>query len=216
MTMLGFLTPIVLGVLKNVKRTKGLDSAGLSNLLSSQRTNFAAAMSEGTPGRIGTTGETTSYAREPLREAAYRASEPQHPRAAETYRRSEGAEKSSRSWVLPLAILCGLLGLLWYWGSHPSVHAARETGGATERAATPENEYRRGPTVSLDTLKTKYQSVINLAQAQGVQISRLDQQGGKLFIKGTAPSLEAANKVWDEIKRVNPTMDDIVADFPVK
>jgi nucleoid-associated protein YgaU len=27
--------------------------------------------------------------------------------------------------------------------------------------------------------------------------------------------LEAANKVWDEIKRVNPRADDIAADFPV-
>jgi nucleoid-associated protein YgaU len=69
---------------------------------------------------------------------------------------------------------------------------------------------------SFEELKTKYQSVIRQVQAQGVQVANLhQQQDGKLFIKGTAPSQEAANKVWDEIKRVNPKMDDIVADFPV-
>jgi hypothetical protein len=41
MGLLGYLVPIVLGVLKNIMRTRGLDSAGLLNLLSSQRSNFA-------------------------------------------------------------------------------------------------------------------------------------------------------------------------------
>jgi LysM repeat protein len=67
----------------------------------------------------------------------------------------------------------------------------------------------------LDELKNKYQSVIQTVQAQGVQLANLHIQEGKLFIKGVAPSLDAANKVWDEIKRVNPKLDDIIADFPV-
>jgi len=68
---------------------------------------------------------------------------------------------------------------------------------------------------SLEELKTKYQSVLDIVQQQQVHLQNLHVQDGKLFIKGTAPSLEAANKVWDAIKRVNPGMDDITADFPV-
>jgi len=68
---------------------------------------------------------------------------------------------------------------------------------------------------SFEEQKMKYQSVIQLVQAQGIQLANLHQQDGKLFIKGTAPTLEAANKVWDEIKRINPRLDDIVAEFPV-
>jgi LysM repeat protein len=68
---------------------------------------------------------------------------------------------------------------------------------------------------SFDEQKMKYQSVIQQIQAQGIQVANLHQQDGKLFIKGRAPSLEAANKIWDEIKRINPRLDDIVADFPV-
>jgi len=68
---------------------------------------------------------------------------------------------------------------------------------------------------SLDELKTKYQSVLQVIEKQHVSVKNLHMQDGKLFIKGAAPSLEAANKVWDEIKRVNPRADDIAADFPV-
>jgi len=68
---------------------------------------------------------------------------------------------------------------------------------------------------SLDDFKSKYQTVIQRIEAEGVQLANLHVQDGKLFMKGTAPSLEAANKVWDEIKRINPKLDDITADFPV-
>src|SRR3954462_5641970 len=68
---------------------------------------------------------------------------------------------------------------------------------------------------SFEEQKLKYQSVIQQIQANGIQVANLHQQEGKLFIKGTAPSLEAANKVWDEIKRINPRLDDIIAEFPV-
>jgi nucleoid-associated protein YgaU len=41
-------------------------------------------------------------------------------------------------------------------------------------------------------------------------------QGGKLFIQGAAPSEQAKNKVWDQIKQVNPNWaQDLVADITV-
>jgi LysM repeat protein len=68
---------------------------------------------------------------------------------------------------------------------------------------------------SFEEQKSKYQSVIQTIQAEGIHLANLHQQDGKLFMKGSAPSVEAANKVWDEIKRINPRLDDIMADFPV-
>ena len=112
-------------------------------------------------------------------------------------------------WVLPLFLFLGLIGLLWHWGSsRRTVHAGGEPTVSSETG-------RMGTAGTMDALKKKYQSVLDQARAQGVQITTLDQQNGKLVIKGTAPSLEAANKVWDEIKSVNPSMDDIIANFPV-
>ena len=66
-----------------------------------------------------------------------------------------------------------------------------------------------------DDLKAKYQSVIQVVQDKQVHMANLHMENGKLLMKGTAPSQEAANAVWDEIKRINPKMDDIVADFPI-
>jgi nucleoid-associated protein YgaU len=68
---------------------------------------------------------------------------------------------------------------------------------------------------SFEDLKAKYQSVLQVIQNQQISVKNLHLQDGKLFIKGVAPSVDAANKVWDEIKRVNPKADDIAADFPV-
>jgi nucleoid-associated protein YgaU len=68
---------------------------------------------------------------------------------------------------------------------------------------------------SFEELKAKYQSVMQVIQQQQVTVKNLHMQDDKLVIKGAAPSQDAANKVWDEIKRVNPKADDIAADFPV-
>jgi nucleoid-associated protein YgaU len=65
----------------------------------------------------------------------------------------------------------------------------------------------------LEQFKQKYAAVLRTIEQQGVRLANLHVQDGKLFIKGTAPSADAKNKVWDQIKLVNPTHDDIIADI---
>lgn len=67
-----------------------------------------------------------------------------------------------------------------------------------------------------NTLKQKYQSVLNAADQQQIQFQNLHVQDDKLYIRATAPSEEAKNKLWDQIKLVNPNLDDITADITVK
>jgi len=64
-------------------------------------------------------------------------------------------------------------------------------------------------------LKQKYQSVLTTADQQQVQFQNLHVQDNKLFIKGTAPSEDAKNKFWEQVKTVNPNQDDITADISV-
>lgn len=52
----------------------------------------------------------------------------------------------------------------------------------------------------LQQLKQKYQSVLNMVQQQGVRLQNVHVQDNKLLIKGTAPSQDAKNRVWDQIK----------------
>ena len=63
-------------------------------------------------------------------------------------------------------------------------------------------------------LKSKYQSVLNAIDQQQVQLQNLHVQDNKLFIKGTAPSEDAKNKIWDQIKLVDSGYDkDLTADI---
>ncbi len=66
-----------------------------------------------------------------------------------------------------------------------------------------------------ETLKQKYGSVLRTMEQQGVQLANLHVQDNKLFIKGTAPSEDVKNAVWNQIKLVNPTFSDLTADIMV-
>ena len=72
---------------------------------------------------------------------------------------------------------------------------------------------QQGAQQRFDELKEKYQPVLNLADQQNVRFSNLHVQDNKLFIRGVAPSEDAKNKFWDQIKLVNPNHDDITADI---
>jgi nucleoid-associated protein YgaU len=64
-----------------------------------------------------------------------------------------------------------------------------------------------------EQLKTKYQSVLNFIQSQGVQLQNVNMEGDKLLIRASAPSAELKNKVWDQIKLVDPNFSDLIADI---
>jgi LysM repeat protein len=64
-----------------------------------------------------------------------------------------------------------------------------------------------------EQLKRKYQSVLNFMNSQNVQLQNLNLQDNKLFIRGAAPSQDIKNKVWDQIKLVDPNYSDLIADI---
>jgi hypothetical protein len=76
-------------------------------------------------------------------------------------------------------------------------------------------EQQQGAQQRFNELKQKYQTVLNTADNERIQFLNLHVQDNKLFIKAVAPSEEAKNKFWDQIKLVNPNTDDITADLSV-
>jgi LysM repeat protein len=78
-----------------------------------------------------------------------------------------------------------------------------------------ESEQQQGAQQRFNELKGKYQSVLNMADQQHIQFQNLHVQDNKLFIKGIAPSEDAKNKFWDQIKLVNPNTDDVTAEISV-
>src|SRR3954451_8398182 len=67
----------------------------------------------------------------------------------------------------------------------------------------------------LEQLKQKYQSVLNAIQQHQIRLQNLHVQDDKLFIRGEAPSADAKNRVWDQIKMVDPSFSDLTADITV-
>jgi LysM repeat protein len=81
--------------------------------------------------------------------------------------------------------------------------------GASEAQREPNAEQR------FNELKQKYQTVLSIIEQQHVQLHNLHVQDNKLFIKGVAATDEVKNKVWDQIKLVDPTTSEIIADISV-
>ncbi len=65
----------------------------------------------------------------------------------------------------------------------------------------------------LNQLKQKYAPVLDLFpkfQPYGAQLQDVNQDpDGKLHVVGTVPSTVVANRVWDAIKKVDPTYSDL-------
>ena len=76
-------------------------------------------------------------------------------------------------------------------------------------------EQQQGAQQRFNELKQRYQTVLTTADQEQIQFHNLHVQDNKLYIKATAPSEEAKNKFWDQIKLVNQNADDITADISV-
>jgi nucleoid-associated protein YgaU len=70
--------------------------------------------------------------------------------------------------------------------------------------------------MDLEQMKQKYASVLTEVQQLQVRLTHVHIQDNKLFIQGVAPSEEAKNKVWNQIKAVNPNWaQELTADITV-
>jgi nucleoid-associated protein YgaU len=64
----------------------------------------------------------------------------------------------------------------------------------------------------LEVLKQKYAPVIQTMEKfvpYGATLEAVDLAGEQLHIRGTVPSTVVANRVWDNIKKCDPTYSDL-------
>ena len=67
-----------------------------------------------------------------------------------------------------------------------------------------------------DELKRKYQAALDVADREQIQFHNLHVQDDKLYIKGVAPSLEARNRFGDQLKQIDATESDVVAEIDIR
>ena len=69
---------------------------------------------------------------------------------------------------------------------------------------------------SFEELKAKYNAAIERGHEVGLSIQNLHQEGDKLLLRGVVPTDYAKNEIWDEIKRIDANLSDIIADVNVQ
>src|SRR5438270_2224883 len=55
-------------------------------------------------------------------------------------------------------------------------------------------------------LTDKYQSLINIAQQNGVSNLQVQEDNNVLHVTGTAPNEQVKQQMWDEYNRIDPDM----------
>ena len=162
-TLMGLLTPVVLGILGREQRAAGLETGGLARMLMGQKDQIAASMPVGLSDllssrvRMHEGSETVREGRTYTEGRTYDA-----PETAHTYRAATGTTgarrpvetrepESSWSWAYWALPLLALGGLLWYLlpGSQTGTDrtatapTTQLTPGTTERPAPPASRARR-------------------------------------------------------------------------
>jgi hypothetical protein len=138
-TLMGLLTPVVLGVLGREQRAQGLEASGLARMLMGQREQISGAMPSGLSDLLSSrvrlhegvdisrpetrTHETPSYTRQTYQSAPRMVTESRETRAS--------AGPNWPYWLLPLLALGGLL-----WYLLPGVGTDRTTERTTTEKTT--------------------------------------------------------------------------------
>src|SRR5271166_4596160 len=67
----------------------------------------------------------------------------------------------------------------------------------------------------LEQLKQKYASVLNLINQQGVRLTHVHIQDDKLYIEGATGTEAIKNRIWDQVKLVDPSLSDVTLNLTV-
>lgn len=69
---------------------------------------------------------------------------------------------------------------------------------------------------SLEELKSKYNAVLEKGHELGMTVQNINVEGDKLLVRGVVPSDYAKNQLWEQIKKVDPNVQDAVFDINVQ
>ena len=67
----------------------------------------------------------------------------------------------------------------------------------------------------MDELKNKYRTALEAMPQQGVQVTHVGMQDNKLYVLGFAPTQEAKNAVWNQVKAIDSAYSDLTLDIRV-
>ena len=231
-SLLGVLTPAVLGTLAKEKAAQGLDASGLARLLEAQKENISDAV----PPEFG---DLLSKAGIPGFSTGARVSQAERPAAkpAPAVARSAPAEPAPQpfNWRLVLAAVAALAAASWlYFGNRPA-QVVEQTGQSAKNLTVDGVDLKSSAQTAFDGLKTALLGINNSATAEAalpqlekgsVEFDKLRDLAAKLpldaktgfatLIATLRPSIEELfNKVL-EIPGVAPIAKPVIAGLRTK
>lgn len=69
---------------------------------------------------------------------------------------------------------------------------------------------------SFDELKSKYSAVLEKGHEVGLTVQNLNEEDGKILIRGTVPSEYAKDQLWNVIKGIDASVADATIDINVQ
>jgi len=69
---------------------------------------------------------------------------------------------------------------------------------------------------SLDELKSKYNAVLEKGHEVGLNIQNVNEEDGKILIRGVVPSEYAKDQLWNVVKGIDPGVSDAIIDINVQ
>ncbi len=69
---------------------------------------------------------------------------------------------------------------------------------------------------NFNDLKSKYSAVLSKGQEIGMTVQNLHMEGEKILIRGVVPTDYVKNQLWDEVKRIDPSVSDAIIDVNVQ
>jgi len=69
---------------------------------------------------------------------------------------------------------------------------------------------------SFDELKAKYDAVLEKGHDVGLNVQNVNDEGGKILIRGVVPSEYAKNQLWEVVKGIDAEVSDAIIDINVQ
>ena len=233
-SLLGMLTPVIMGLIGRQIGTRGVDIGSLTSLLASQKEQIAQALPNGLGELLDRTGLSSGL--ESARRATTAAAPGQFTQYTPPPRERERADRDATFgipnwayWALPLLALSGLL---WYLLGRPAQHEQV----AQEPAPPVQQSQSQSVTVggvdikntigdSLTDLRTSLQGITDVASARAAlpkleaartQIDKVSNLVGqltpdqrKVVAAVIAPAMPAINRLTDKVLEI-PGVGDVL------
>ena len=239
-SVLGMLTPLVMGAIGQQQGSRGLDASSITDLLASQKDNIAAAIPSGFGRLLGGTGLLDSLG-DTAKRAAMAGGETTRAAAAsvartldDTRRSAAEAASGSTNWLLWAIPAIAIAALLVYLLGRPTEQVVQQGVSTVQSLTVGGIDLGKQMTDSISSVRSTLNGITDAASAQAAlprlqtATSQIDKVNGmlaqlsdgqrKMLAGLVSPGMSTLNQLFDKVlvipgvaEIIKPTIDTLRA-----